>query len=85
MSEQCPFCQTQINDGAIVCIGCGAQKEHRGPNGSPGFSLILILLGSFFAFGPGIGELGVPLMIAGGIFLLLNYKDSNNLVWRRRY
>lgn len=24
--ENCPFCMTEINQGASVCTGCGAQK-----------------------------------------------------------
>lgn len=27
--EACPFCGTEIKQGAIVCIGCGAHKGRR--------------------------------------------------------
>jgi len=87
MSEYCPFCKTQINDGAIICIGCGSRKEYKGPNGSPGFSLLLILSGAFFTFavGKGVEGMGIPMMIVGGIFLFFNYRGFKELVWRRRY
>lgn len=26
-SEDCPYCKTSIPSGAVVCVGCGAEKQ----------------------------------------------------------
>lgn len=34
MTEACPFCMTEIPDGASVCRGCGAEKGVGSPGGT---------------------------------------------------
>ena len=60
--ENCPFCKTQINEGAIVCHACNAFKNRRRVtyNAGSGFSLLVSMV-AWFIFGPClllIGTLG---------------------------
>lgn len=46
MSEVCPFCKTEVNPGATVCIGCGAYQAAREEGGWKA----LKIMGNFFLF-----------------------------------
>jgi len=70
--EQCPFCKSDLNEGANTCASCGAY-EYVGPTEDSGCLRLLLFfftcifgLGGFasFADDPGIGLL--MLLLAAG-------------------
>jgi RNA polymerase subunit RPABC4/transcription elongation factor Spt4 len=50
-NELCPFCKTEIKNGAVVCSACGAYERTVGWDDMDRFLFLLIILGWMF-FGP---------------------------------
>lgn len=82
--ENCPFCQTIINAGAVVCTGC--QANYR----SKGIGAVSLAFGIFGLMTVGAGTtlegfLGkaVSFLIGGG-FCYLAFRMITKKMWFRR-
>jgi hypothetical protein len=82
MTENCPFCQTEIPDRAIVCRGCGANKRRAVDGG--------IILGSFIVMAVAFQMIGTSwsilgwLIIAGCIAILVwAFRNMRKMIWVR--
>lgn len=58
MTDQCPFCKSDIHEGATVCAACGAFKGPKPrksilPGGPLGGAMVLFAGAAWFMFGPG--------------------------------
>jgi hypothetical protein len=83
MSEVCPFCHTEIPDGAIVCRGCGANKRPAANLGT----IIAPLLGLFGAASlVGNGRYGWAFLVAAVCVFLIRfiYRRAQQAVWARQ-
>jgi hypothetical protein len=65
--ENCPFCQTEIKSGAIVCIGCGANSKIERDPQKKGTIYALTALGVFGLF---YGLVGLSMKNLGGSLML---------------
>jgi hypothetical protein len=82
MAENCPFCHTEIPDGAIVCRGCGANKRSA-VNGGIFLGLILIGGAASQMLGTSWSALGW-LIIAGCIAILVwAFRNMRKMIWVR--
>jgi hypothetical protein len=96
-SEHCPFCRTQINEGATVCVGCGAYKGQRKMEGAlwSNLSWYFPIWAAPFVLGPlaiiwAISEswiVGVIMLIViwlGYRMFRKGWRHANEVAWIRR-
>lgn len=83
-AENCPFCQTVINAGAVVCTGC--QANYR----SKGIGAVSLALGLFGVLMIGVGAVtvgfmgkAIPVLIGGG-FCYMAFRMITKKMWYRR-
>lgn len=82
--ENCPFCQTVINAGAVVCTGCQANYRSKGIGAvSLAFGLFGIMLTGVGAVTEGLMGKVIPILIGGG-FCYMAYRMITNKKWYRR-
>lgn len=85
--EACPFCRTNIQPGATVCPGCGAEL-HVGPSKEmTGFMSIVCGIGSaYLSHQAGIFEHSTFFVVLAGFFFgvfLSKVLFADNRVWKR--
>lgn len=76
MSRKCPFCKTEINEGATVCAGCGAYESTPAREGGAGTKLLLLITvpcGLFVALATA-ASMGLMGMIISVFFTYMAYK-----------
>ncbi len=87
---QCPFCETELSDTAIVCKGCGAEKAKKGIGCA---YLIFLLFIPFFSFYftysiTGIEVFGVIAFILGFVLAAIIEKKikkrCTEYTWHRK-
>lgn len=82
--ENCPFCQTVINAGAVVCTGCQANYRSKGVGAvSLAFGLFGIMLIGIGAVTVGLMGKVIPVLIGSG-FCYLAFRMITKKMWYRR-
>ncbi len=81
--EKCPFCATEIPDGASVCVGCQAQKVQPSTTIWGVLSVFLIFPGAILSF---FGGVGLPVLGLGILFWIIHCKKFKKLKyhWERK-
>jgi hypothetical protein len=82
MSEICPFCHTEIPNGAVVCRGCGANKRPAAQRQLLMVSAVLAIV-SLFIMMNFIFVVGVVIFVVSAILGVIIYNKSNQFIWVR--
>lgn len=83
----CPFCGTEINQGATVCTGCQANYRPRGYSGFVPFMLGMTsfcLVASGFMMIEKATIFGIVILILGMYVGSLFFKWTSKRLWYRR-
>jgi hypothetical protein len=92
---QCPFCKSDINEGASVCASCNAFKEKQGNSFSRGIGIlfsILFCVGIPFSIAETVaskthvffGYVVLAITLIAGIWLFTQLlKGINKMQWKR--
>lgn len=82
--EKCPFCQTVINAGAVVCTGCQANYRNKGIGAvSLAFGIFGVMLAGAGTTLEGFSGKVVSFLIGGG-FCYLALRMITKKMWFRR-
>ena len=85
-ADECPFCRTQVPEGATVCGACGAYKE-IGWRKAPGCLLQVLVVVAVFLLVVGLLNKSFDVVIWGSIFAvaaLLFGANTRQVNWWRR-
>ena len=82
MTEQCPFCRSEIPEGAIVCRGCGANKRRVSDAREAVAALIPGALG-IYTLTTTWWIVGAILLVGSVLVITWSYRNFKKIVWVR--
>ena len=82
--ERCPFCQTEVPDGAIVCRGCGANKRPAVDAGRIGCGTLIFVFMGLGLLDTRWWPLGLIIIGLCAALIIYAVRANRRPVWVRR-